>query len=134
MGKEIHHHVRIFVFLSFMKVTEVVGMSLPRYVGATGRNDRAFTSIHQNGLKTPVTGISYPLIVLSFVEPFSVRFSTVGGEMGSADSARDPRGFAVKYDIVVMPCGTKLIVFRMRSRKGILDLVMNSEQLHQKIV
>src|SRR6202790_287191 len=27
----------------------------------------------------------------------SVRFSTVGGEKGSADSARDPRGFACKF-------------------------------------
>ena len=26
-----------------------------------------------------------------------VRFSTVGGERGSADTARDPRGFAVKF-------------------------------------
>ena len=26
-----------------------------------------------------------------------VRFSTVGGERGSADSERDPRGFAVKF-------------------------------------
>lgn len=25
-----------------------------------------------------------------------VRFSTVGGEKGSADTARDPRGFAIK--------------------------------------
>src|SRR4030043_1309498 len=25
------------------------------------------------------------------------RFSTVGGERGSADSARDPRGFAIKF-------------------------------------
>jgi hypothetical protein len=25
------------------------------------------------------------------------RFSTVGGEKGSADSARDPRGFSVKF-------------------------------------
>jgi len=29
--------------------------------------------------------------------PASVRFSTVGGERGSADTARDPRGFAVKF-------------------------------------
>jgi len=29
--------------------------------------------------------------------PIFVRFSTVGGESGSADSARDPRGFAVKF-------------------------------------
>lgn len=39
--------------------------------------------------------------------PLFIRFSTVGGEKGSADSARDPRGFAIKiytedgnYDIV----------------------------------
>ena len=29
--------------------------------------------------------------------PIGVRFSTVGGESGSADTARDPRGFAVKF-------------------------------------
>ncbi|CAJ0605170.1 unnamed protein product [Cylicocyclus nassatus] len=29
--------------------------------------------------------------------PVFVRFSTVGGEAGSADTARDPRGFAVKF-------------------------------------
>ena len=29
--------------------------------------------------------------------PLLVRFSTVGGEKGSADSDRDPRGFAVKF-------------------------------------
>jgi catalase len=30
------------------------------------------------------------------VTPLAARFSTVGGESGSADTARDPRGFAVK--------------------------------------
>lgn len=29
--------------------------------------------------------------------PLALRFSTVGGESGSADSVRDPRGFAVKF-------------------------------------
>ncbi|KAK6638501.1 hypothetical protein RUM43_006768 [Polyplax serrata] len=29
--------------------------------------------------------------------PVTVRFSTVGGESGSADTVRDPRGFAVKF-------------------------------------
>lgn len=29
--------------------------------------------------------------------PIFTRFSTVGGEKGSADSERDPRGFAVKF-------------------------------------
>lgn len=28
--------------------------------------------------------------------PVTVRFSTVGGESGSADTARDPRGFSIK--------------------------------------
>jgi catalase len=27
----------------------------------------------------------------------AVRFSTVGGEKGSADAARDPRGFGIKF-------------------------------------
>ncbi|KAG7193958.1 peroxisomal catalase A [Scheffersomyces spartinae] len=39
-----------------------------------------------------------------------VRFSTVGGEMGSADSARDPRGFAIK----------------LYTDEGNLDLVYNN--------
>ena len=29
--------------------------------------------------------------------PIAARWSTVGGESGSADTARDPRGFAVKF-------------------------------------
>jgi catalase len=29
--------------------------------------------------------------------PVLVRFSTVGGEKGSADTERDPRGFAIKF-------------------------------------
>jgi catalase len=29
--------------------------------------------------------------------PITLRFSTVGGESGSSDQARDPRGFAVKF-------------------------------------
>jgi catalase len=29
--------------------------------------------------------------------PVAVRFSTVGGESGSADTARNPRGFAIKF-------------------------------------
>jgi len=31
------------------------------------------------------------------VTPCFGRFSTVAGERGSADSARDPRGFAIKF-------------------------------------
>lgn len=40
----------------------------------------------------------------------TVRFSTVGGESGSADTARDPRGFAIK----------------LRSKAGTLDWVFNN--------
>ncbi|HVT68891.1 MAG TPA: catalase, partial [Trebonia sp.] len=29
--------------------------------------------------------------------PLLIRFSTVAGELGSADTARDPRGFALKF-------------------------------------
>jgi catalase len=40
----------------------------------------------------------------------TVRFSTVGGESGSADTARDPRGFAIK----------------LRTEEGNLDWVFNN--------
>ncbi|KAG5645940.1 hypothetical protein DXG03_004730 [Asterophora parasitica] len=40
----------------------------------------------------------------------TVRFSTVGGESGSADTARDPRGFAIK----------------LKTDEGILDWVFNN--------
>lgn len=42
--------------------------------------------------------------------PITMRFSTVGGESGSADSARDPRGFSIK----------------LRTKTGILDWVWNN--------
>lgn len=32
----------------------------------------------------------------------TVRFSTVGGESGSADTARDPRGFAIKRESTIL--------------------------------
>jgi catalase len=41
--------------------------------------------------------------------PVTVRFSTVGGESGSHDCARDPRGFSVKF----------------RTDEGIWDVVAN---------
>jgi catalase len=42
--------------------------------------------------------------------PLTIRFSTVGGESGSADSARDPRGFAIK----------------IKTDEGNLDFVFNN--------
>ena len=44
----------------------------------------------------------------------TMRFSTVGGARGSADEARDPRGFAVK----------------MRTKQGILDWVFNNTPVY----
>ena len=44
------------------------------------------------------------------VVPVSVRFSTVGGESGSHDCARDPRGFSVKF----------------RTEEGNFDMVANN--------
>lgn len=38
-----------------------------------------------------------PFSSIGKVTPVAVRFSTVGGESGSADTARDPRGFAIKF-------------------------------------
>jgi catalase len=42
--------------------------------------------------------------------PIAIRFSTVGGEKGSADTARDPRGFAIKF----------------YTQEGNFDMVMNA--------
>ena len=44
-------------------------------------SDLTCAKLFQTGKKTPLT----------------IRFSTVGGESGSADTARDPRGFAIKF-------------------------------------
>ena len=58
--------------------------------------------------------------------PVLARFSTVGGERGSADTARDPRGFAVKFyteegnwDMV----GNNTPVFFIRDPQKFADLV-----------
>lgn len=46
-----------------------------------GLEDLSIASLFKKGTQCPVT----------------IRFSTVGGESGSSDTARDPRGFAVKF-------------------------------------
>src|SRR5690348_5072906 len=58
--------------------------------------------------------------------PLFIRFSTVGGEKGSADSARDPRRFAIKfytnegnYDLV----GNNTPVFFIRDAIKFPDLI-----------
>jgi catalase len=64
--------------------------------------------------------------------PAFVRFSTVAGELGSADSARDPRGFAVKiytdegnYDLV----GNNTPVFFIRDTHKFADFIHSQKRM-----
>lgn len=43
------------------------------------------------------TSVQTNFCFLNQKTPIAIRFSTVGGESGSADTARDPRGFAIKF-------------------------------------
>ncbi|KAG5357684.1 Catalase T [Yarrowia sp. C11] len=63
--------------------------------------------VHANGggahgyfeVTDDISDITYaePFQKIGYKCPTTVRFSTVGGERGSPDTARDPRGFAVKH-------------------------------------
>jgi catalase len=64
--------------------------------------------------------------------PMFARFSTVAGEMGSADTARDPRGFALKfyteegnYDLV----GNNTPVFFMRDASKFQDFIHSQKRM-----
>ncbi|MEE5133017.1 catalase [Pseudomonas alliivorans] len=66
--------------------------------------------------------------------PIFIRFSTVGGERGSADTERDPRGFAVKFytqegnwDIV----GNNTPVFFIRDPLKFPDFIHTQKRLPQ---
>jgi len=68
------------------------------------------------------------------VTPIFARFSTVGGEKGSADTARDPRGFAVKfyteegnYDMV----GNNTPVFFIRDPSKFPDFIHTQKRSPQ---
>ncbi|MFC4565125.1 catalase [Nocardiopsis mangrovi] len=63
--------------------------------------------------------------------PLLLRFSTVAGELGSADSARDPRGFALKfytehgnYDIV----GNNTPIFFVRDPSKFSDFIHSQKR------
>jgi catalase len=65
-----------------------------------------------------------------------VRFSTVGGEKGSADAARDPRGFALKFyteegnwDMV----GNNTPVFFVRDPSKFQDFIHSQKRLPDTI-
>jgi len=79
-------------------------------------------------LHTPLTGLTSAKILTdtSKITPAYVRFSTVGGSRGSADSVRDPRGFAARlytdegnWDIV----GNNIPVFFIQDAIKFVDLV-----------
>jgi hypothetical protein len=58
--------------------------------------------------------------------PIFARFSTVGGEKGSADAARDPRGFAVKHyteDGVWDMVGNNTPIFFVRDPIQFIDFI-----------
>jgi catalase len=64
--------------------------------------------------------------------PVFARFSTVAGELGSADTVRDPRGFALKfyteegnYDIV----GNNTPVFFIRDASKFLDFIHSQKRM-----
>jgi catalase len=64
--------------------------------------------------------------------PLFARFSTVAGELGSADTVRDPRGFAIKfytdegnYDIV----GNNTPVFFIRDASKFLDFIHSQKRM-----
>jgi len=79
-------------------------------------------------LHTPLKGLTTSKILTdtSKTTPAYVRFSTVGGSRGSADTVRDPRGFAVRlytdegnWDIV----GNNIPVFFVQDAIKFVDLV-----------
>lgn len=58
--------------------------------------------------------------------PVFVRFSTVGGERGSADTARDPRGFAIKHyteDGIYDMVGNNTPIFFIRDPSKFPDFI-----------
>jgi catalase len=64
--------------------------------------------------------------------PVFLRFSTVAGELGSADTARDPRGFAIKlytdegnYDLV----GNNTPVFFIRDTHKFADFIHSQKRM-----
>ena len=64
--------------------------------------------------------------------PVFVRFSTVAGELGSADTVRDPRGFAIKfytedgnYDLV----GNNTPIFFIRDPSKFSDFIHSQKRL-----
>lgn len=93
------HHIDLLAHFDRERIPERVvhakGGGAHGYFEAThDLSDLTCAQVFKKGTKSPVT----------------MRFSTVGGESGSPDTARDPRGFSIK----------------IRTQEGILDWVFNN--------
>jgi catalase len=99
-----------------------------RVVHAKGSAAHGFFETTENVSQFTRAGLFQPGVKT----PVFLRFSTVSGELGSPDTARDPRGFAIKfyteagnYDLV----GNNTPVFFIRDPAKFSDLVYSQKRL-----
>jgi catalase len=100
-----------------------------RVVHAKGSGAHGFFEVTED--VTPWTRAAFLSEVGKRTEVFA-RFSTVAGELGSADTARDPRGFALKfyteegnYDLV----GNNTPVFFIRDASKFSDFIHSQKRM-----
>jgi catalase len=100
-----------------------------RVVHAKGSGAHGFFEVTED--VTPWTSAAF-LSAVGKRTPMFVRFSTVAGEMGSADTVRDPRGFALKfyteegnYDLV----GNNTPVFFVRDGAKFDDFIHSQKRM-----
>jgi catalase len=100
-----------------------------RVVHAKGSGAHGFFEVTAD--VTPWTSASF-LSEVGKRTPMFARFSTVAGEMGSADTVRDPRGFALKfyteegnYDLV----GNNTPVFFVRDATKFSDFIHSQKRM-----
>jgi catalase len=100
-----------------------------RVVHAKGTGAHGFFEVTED--VTPWTSASF-LSTVGKRTPVFARFSTVAGELGSADTVRDPRGFALKfyteegnYDLV----GNNTPVFFIRDASKFLDFIHSQKRM-----
>jgi catalase len=99
-----------------------------RVVHAKGSGAHGFLEITEDVSQFTKAGLFQP----GKKTPLFLRFSTAAGELGSADTVRDPRGFAIKfyteegnYDLV----GSNTPVFFLRDPSKFSDLVHSQKRL-----
>ncbi len=98
-----------------------------RVVHAKGSGAHGFFEVTEDVSQLTKAGLFQP----GARTPTFVRFSTVAGELGSPDTARDPRGFAIKfyteegnYDLV----GNNTPVFFIRDASKFSDLIHSQKR------